>query len=304
MIKIGNVMSRDVLRAFKDEKILSVVERLQKHRIGAMVIIDKDTCPIGILTERDIIRGLVAYKDKLLKKEAQDIMSAPVLTLTPEEDIESAAMLMSLNRIRRVPVTKDEKLVGLISYRDIANALRKSYSDLEDKAEELEEKANRDPLTGLYNKGYLNDSLRHHFEISKREGNSMSLMFIDIDHFKKINDTYGHQCGDVILKELAALMVEKTRAVNVVGRFGGEEFMIISPFGDYKSTPSFAERLRSTVEEHKFIWEDKTIPVKISIGVAVWNPSVKSPAELVKQADQALYRAKNEGRNRVVVYDN
>lgn len=304
MINIGDVMSRDVLRAGKTEKIFSIVERLQKHRIGAIVIIDKETRPIGILTERDIIRGLVAYKDLLLEKEAQDIMSAPVLTVAPEEDIESAAMLMALNRIRRVPVTKDEKLVGLISYRDIANALRKSYSDLEEKAEELEEKANRDALTGLYNKGYLNDSLRHHFEISKREGNSMSLMFIDIDHFKIINDTYGHQCGDVILKELAALMVEKTRAVNIVGRFGGEEFMIISPFGDYKSTPSFAERLRSTVEEHQFIWEGKAIPVKISIGVAIWNPSVKSPAELVKQADEALYRAKNEGRNRVAVYDN
>lgn len=304
MMKIGDVMSRDVLRAFKDEKILSVVERLQKHRIGAMVIIDKETRPIGILTERDIIRGLVAYKDKLLEKDAQDIMSAPVLTIGPEQDIESAATLMSLNRIRRVPVTKDEKLVGLISYRDIANSLRKSYSDLAKKTETLEEKVNRDSLTGLYNKGYLNDSLRHHFEISKREGNSMAIMFIDIDHFKKINDTWGHQCGDYILKELSGLMVDRTRAVNIIGRFGGEEFMIISPFGDYKSTPSFAERLRSTVEEHGFFWDGNKIPVKISIGVAVWSPSVKSPAELVRQADKALYKAKNSGRNKVCVFEN
>jgi diguanylate cyclase (GGDEF)-like protein len=294
-------MSKDVLTASKEDTVMSMIERLNKHRIGAIIIINKDNVPVGIVTERDIIRSLVAYKEETLKKQAQDIMSAPVLTLEPDEDIDSAAILMTLNNVRRLPITKDNKLIGLISYRDLTNALRKSNYVLEEKAELLQDMANRDSLTGLFNKRFINDEIKRQFDAAKQSGQPMAVIMMDIDHFKLVNDTYGHQCGDYVLKNLAGIMQAKSRDINVVGRFGGEEFIILGPISDMKSSVFFAERIRSTVEETNFVWEDKEFKITISAGVCVWNSNIKDAKTMIKLADEALYAAKNSGRNQVQI---
>jgi diguanylate cyclase (GGDEF)-like protein len=301
IIKISTVMSKDVLTASKEDTVMSMIERLNKHRIGAIIIINKDNVPVGIVTERDIIRSLVAYKEETLKKQAQDIMSAPVLTLEPDEDIDSAAILMTLNNVRRLPITKDNKLIGLISYRDLTNALRKSNYVLEEKAELLQDMANRDPLTGLFNKRFINDEIKRQFDAAKQSEQPMAVIMMDIDHFKLVNDTYGHQCGDYVLKNLAGIMQAKSRDINVVGRFGGEEFIILGPISDMKSSVFFAERIRSTVEETNFVWEDKEFKITISAGVCVWNSNIKDAKTMIKLADEALYAAKNSGRNQVQI---
>ncbi len=303
MVKISDVMMTDVLTASKCDTILEMSQRLQAHRIGAIVIVDNNRYPVGIVSERDIIRSLGVYKEHALNKQAQDIMSSPVLTLEPDQDIETAATLMSLNMIRRIPVTQDDKLIGIISYRDITNALRKSYYMLEQKTEKLEDKANHDPLTGLFNKGYMEEQLTYHFELAKRSGNPMAVMFLDIDHFKKVNDTYGHQRGDEVLKKIAHILKEKSRAINVVGRFGGEEFMIIGPISDYKSALYLGERIRTAVEKEVFSHENTDFNITISIGISVWNSSIASEKDLVKFADEALYTAKRNGRNQVRMYE-
>ena len=159
MVKISDVMMTDVLTASKSDTILEMSQRLQAHRIGAIVIVDHNHYPVGIVSERDIIRSLGVYKEHALNKQAQDIMSSPVLTLEPDQDIETAATLMSLNMIRRIPITKDDKLIGIISYRDITNALRKSYFMLEQKTEKLEDKANHDPLTSFLTRVIWKNSL-------------------------------------------------------------------------------------------------------------------------------------------------
>jgi len=296
-------MMTDVLTASKSDTILEMSQRLQAHRIGAIVIVDHNHYPVGIVSERDIIRSLGVYKEHALNKQAQDIMSSPVLTLEPDQDIETAATLMSLNMIRRIPVTQDDKLIGIISYRDITNALRKSYYMLEQKTEKLEDKANHDPLTGLFNKGYMEEQLTYHFELAKRSGNPMAVMFLDIDHFKKVNDTYGHQRGDEVLKRIAHILKDKSRAINVVGRFGGEEFMIIGPISDYKSALYLGERIRTAVEKEVFSHDNTDFNITISIGISVWNSSIASEKDLVKFADEALYTAKRNGRNQVRMYE-
>jgi len=296
-------MMTDVLTASKSDTILEMSQRLQAHRIGAIVIVDHNHYPVGIVSERDIIRSLGVYKEHALNKQAQDIMSSPVLTLEPDQDIETAATLMSLNMIRRIPITKDDKLIGIISYRDITNALRKSYFMLEQKTEKLEDKANHDPLTGLFNKGYMEEQLTYHFELARRSRNSMAVMFLDIDHFKKVNDTYGHQRGDEVLKRIAHILKDKSRAINVVGRFGGEEFMIIGPISDYKSALYLGERIRTAVEKEVFSHENTDFNITISIGISVWNSSIASEKDLVKFADEALYTAKRNGRNQVRMYE-
>ena len=303
MVKISDVMMTDVLSAAKTDTILDMSKRLQAHRIGAIVIVDNNRYPVGIVSERDIIRSLGIYKEQALNKQAQDIMSSPVLTLEPDQDIETAATLMSLNMIRRIPITVNDRLAGIISYRDITNALRKNYYMLEQKTEKLEDKANHDPLTGLFNKGYLEEQLTYHFELAKRSGNPMAVMFLDIDHFKKVNDTYGHQCGDEVLKKIAHILKDKSRAINVVGRFGGEEFMIIGPISDYKSALYLGERIRTAVEKEVFSHENTDFNITISIGISVWNSSIASEKDLVKFADEALYTAKRSGRNQVRMYE-
>ncbi len=299
MVKIGAVMSKDVLTTRKEDSVLSMLERLQKHRIGAVVVTNKENVPIGIITERDVIQALVTYKEEIFKKQAQDIMSAPVLTLDPDEDINSAVILMTLNGIRRIPITKDNKLVGLISYRDLTNALHKSYYTLEEKAEKLQDEANRDALTGLFNRKFINEALEKQFEAAKLTDSPMGVIMIDIDHFKKVNDTYGHPCGDHVLKTLAAIMQSKSRDINIVGRYGGEEFIILGPISDLKSSTYLAERLRSTIEATTFFCEDKEFKITISAGVCVWNSKIKDAKSMIKLADDALYSAKKGGRNLV-----
>lgn len=303
LMKIGAVMAKDVLTTYKEEPILTLLERLNKHRIGAVVVINKENMPIGIITERDIIHALVSYKEELFKKQAQDIMSAPVLTLDPEQDIDSAAILMTLNGIRRIPITVDNRLVGLITYRDLTNALRKSYFSLEEKAEVLQDMANKDALTGLFNKRFINEELKKQFDTAVKSGTSMTVIMIDIDHFKIVNDTYGHQCGDYVLKTLSVILQTKSREINIVGRYGGEEFIIIGPISEYKSSLFFAERLRASVEETVFNWDNREFHITISAGICVWNQHIKDSKTMVKLADEALYEAKNNGRNQVKMSD-
>ncbi|MBP7791949.1 MAG: GGDEF domain-containing protein [Candidatus Goldbacteria bacterium] len=303
--KVEQIMLKDVLKANKNDTILYVCELMDKHHLGAVVIVDSNDSPIGIVTESDIIKSLIAYKEKTHLLPAGDIMSAPLVTLSPEDDIEFAFIQLALNRIRRLPVVKDNKLVGLISYMDISNALRKNLYRLQEKTEVLEIKAITDPLTGLYNKNYINEQLKSFFSLSKRTNQPMAIIMIDVDHFKSINDKYGHLCGDEVLKKISGILKEKTREINVIGRYGGDEFIILGPISDYKSAFYMTERLRNIIENTPFYYDDnkRKFNVTISAGIAIWNYKIKNCKELLKLADMALYLAKNSGRNQVRMSD-
>ncbi len=303
--KVEQIMLKDVLKANKKDTILYICELMDRHRLGAVVITDKNDCPVGIVTERDIIKAIIAYKEKTHLITAGDIMSAPLVTIKPDDDIEYAFIQLSLNRIRRIPVIKDNKLVGIVSYRDISNALRKNLYKLQEKTESLEIKAITDPLTGLYNKNYINEQLRDFYSLAKRTNQPMAIIMIDIDHFKNVNDKYGHLCGDEVLKKISFILKEKTREINVIGRYGGEEFIILGPISDYKSAFYIAERLRTIIENTTFYCDEKKEEFKITIsaGVSVWNQKIKNYRELLKLADEALYLAKRNGRNQVRMSD-
>ncbi len=303
--KVEQIMLKDVLKAGKNDTLLTICELMDKHRLGGVIIVDKNDYPIGIVTERDIIKAIIAYKGKTHLIPAGDIMSAPLVTLTPDDDIEYAFMQLSLNRIRRIPVIKDNKLVGIVSYKDISNALRKDFYKLQEKTESLEIKAITDPLTGLYNKNYINEQLKSFFSLSKRTNQPMAIIMIDIDHFKNVNDKYGHLCGDEVLKKISDILKEKTREINVVGRYGGEEFIILGPISDHKSAFYVAERLRSLIENTSFYCDEKNekFNITISAGISVWNSKIKNCKELLKLSDDALYLAKRNGRNQVRTAD-
>jgi two-component system, cell cycle response regulator len=157
-----------------------------------------------------------------------------------------------------------------------------------------------DGLTQIYNKRYFMEVLEREISRSHRYGRELSLIMFDIDHFKVINDTYGHLAGDHVLKHLASAVKGRIRREDIMARYGGEEFTIILPEIDNYNSRQFAEKIRRLVEKTVFKFEDTQIPVTISIGVATSNADINAPEEFIKLSDENLYEAKRRGRNCVV----
>ncbi len=169
---------------------------------------------------------------------------------------------------------------------------------------ELKKMAITDGLTGLFNRRHLEERLNEMFEHSSRLHEPLAIAMFDVDHFKSVNDTHGHQAGDIVLAEFAKLLRGTAREIDRVGRYGGEEFLVILPGTVLDAAVTFAERARQQVETHKFRYDGGDLTRTISVGVAGWpHPRIQTRAELVKAADDALYLAKSMGRNRVVRFD-
>ena len=168
--------------------------------------------------------------------------------------------------------------------------------------ETLRLEAIRDPLTGLYNRRYMEESLEREAQRTRRRGTSMGIIMVDIDHFKQLNDTHGHEAGDVVLRELGALFRRHTRSEDTACRYGGEEFLLIMPEVQLEIARQRAEELRVIVADCLRIrWREQTLSVTISIGVAALPAHGFSITEVLKAADDALYQAKANGRNQVSV---
>ncbi len=162
--------------------------------------------------------------------------------------------------------------------------------------------ATLDRMTRLYTHHYFNERLAEEMMRSKRYGTPLSLIMADIDHFKKINDTYGHQQGDVILKGIARIFRENIRSVDIPARYGGEEFSVILPGSDLDDACSISERLRKAIENTEFQGEHNPIRITISIGIAEYKMESDTDISLlISRTDRALYNAKHNGRNRVSV---
>jgi two-component system cell cycle response regulator len=168
---------------------------------------------------------------------------------------------------------------------------------------QMYESALRDGLTKAFNKKYFTDRLESEFTFSIRHVAPLALVLFDIDHFKKVNDTHGHQAGDHVLSEMSTLLTAALRAEDVFARYGGEEFAVICRGSDLGQAQIVGERMRKAVETHRFVYEGTHIPITISLGVAgLPNPAVKDASDLVNLADKALYQSKHGGRNRVTVH--
>lgn len=179
--------------------------------------------------------------------------------------------------------------------------IKQLQDELRERMHELDLLASTDPLTGLYNRRFFFQRMEEELSRANRTGNPICLAYIDIDHFKLINDTYGHQAGDAILMQASQIMTHLLRRSDVLGRIGGEEFLILLPDTNGAGGERIAERLRQRVEEASFVFEETVIDVTISIGVYhATDPLVLGVDELVQRADAALYAAKQGGRNRIV----
>ena len=169
---------------------------------------------------------------------------------------------------------------------------------------ELQRVAVTDALTGLHNRRNVETLLHDMFEHSIRLNEPLACAMFDIDHFKSVNDTYGHQAGDAVLEQLAGILEATAREIDKVGRYGGEEFIVLLPGAGLDDAVTFAERTRQQVESHTFTFEGGSLRRTISGGVAAFpHPRIAHREALVKAADDALYVSKELGRNRVVRFD-
>jgi len=168
--------------------------------------------------------------------------------------------------------------------------------------EKLRDLAVRDPLTELFNRRYMEETLRRELSRSAREDRPLSLVMIDIDHFKQLNDTYGHPAGDLVLKELAALLLRHLRSEDIVCRFGGEEFVAILPGAPLMTAAQRAESWRLAFQELRIEYEDQVLTGTLSMGIAEYPRHGATGEDLLFQADSAMYMAKRAGRNRVMVW--
>lgn len=179
------------------------------------------------------------------------------------------------------------------------NLLTREYS-----SESLMRFAFTDYLTGLRTRGYFEQQLDLEFKRAERRKQKFALLMIDIDHFKRLNDTYGHHVGDQVLREVASILVKDMREVDTVARYGGEEFVIILPETTETGALYVAERLRRAVDQAKF-FTSSPHPIQhltISVGVAVYDNDARFKRDLIECSDAALYAAKHEGRNRTISY--
>ena len=175
-------------------------------------------------------------------------------------------------------------------------------TELKNAFDSLSEISNRDGLTGMYNRRYLEQRLSMEFDRCRRYTGEFSFLIFDLDHFKKVNDTYGHLAGDEVLCAVSKRIHSLLRTVDVLGRYGGEEFGIILPSTSLEGALVVAEKLRQVVAQTPIMFKDIAIPVTTSIGVAEFKPDMANYEHLIHCADLALYYGKENGRNRVTSY--
>lgn len=173
-------------------------------------------------------------------------------------------------------------------------------AELQQNHAKLEQLATTDNLTELANRKLIMDTLVRQFEYYQRYSKEFSIMMIDVDHFKKINDTYGHLAGDAVLWQISRIFLETLRNVDTAGRYGGEEFLIVMAETEGEQARHTAERIRKAVLQHEFVFEKTSMQISISIGVAKIQAGDEDEGTLVNRADQAMYQAKKNGRNQVV----
>jgi two-component system, cell cycle response regulator len=165
--------------------------------------------------------------------------------------------------------------------------------------EHLHQASVQDPVTDIPNRRYFEEFVQREIARTRRYDRPLALLMIDLDHFKKVNDTYGHVCGDAVLHDFAHVVSARLRQSEFLARYGGEEFALTLPETNLRGASIVAESIRLLVEKHGFTWENHTLAVTISIGGALLGPDMTSVGELVQAADQELYKAKRGGRNRV-----
>lgn len=239
--------------------------------------------------------GFTFLKMKNAKPQFNDI---PVIVLTSKDD--PSSKVQGLEKGAHDYITKPFNEKELIARVKVHLKIKTLQDELKKKNAMLQKISITDELTKIYNRRYFMQRLKEEYLRAVRYNEKISLILMDLDDFKHVNDNYGHQAGDNILMKVARLMKLQLRACDIIARYGGEEFIVILPYTDCHGACTLAERIRVALEANPFKFSKKTVIVTLSAGVASY-PEHKSISyeDLIKKADEALYQAKNKGKNKV-----
>ena len=255
---------------------IEALEKIEKHPNIKLILTDY---------EMPNMNGIEFIK-KVRQKYDIDDKTIIALSSISEKDISSTLLKIGANDFLNKPFIEEELMCR------IDNNIKNSIL-----IDEIKEMAFKDALTGLYNRRYFFDIAEKMFLTSKREEKEISILMCDIDHFKKINDTYGHQTGDIIIKKVASILAQNIRKNDIAARYGGEEFVILLYDCPIKFANLIGEKIRKTIESLEIKENNTTIKFTISIGISNKGNSLE---DIIKDADKMLYKAK-ETRNKVVI---
>lgn len=288
--KILATRSRSGVHGVAPETSLKeVATKLIELRIGALVVCDADGNLQGIVSERDLI-PIIAEPDGLSDQTPVDqVMTRVVITCNLDDDVAKILNVMNANSIRHIPVMEEGKLAHMVSIRELTTAY-----------EMLRKEAETDPLTELSNRRPFLRALEKEFARAKRFRHPMSVAMLDVDHFKSVNDTYGHDAGDQVLKAISDILVSEFRTIEHIGRLGGEEFAVIFPETDTEGAHAACARVLGKIQSTLTPVDGAKISVTASIGTAEVTAKARDGATVLKWADERLYEAKRGGRNCVV----
>ena len=277
----------------KEEAFLGEINEQIEREITVMVLsavkksINRETVSLKVLrrrirqqVRRQIMKGIAQETEKIL----------PELRNMVKEEVKKTSLDI-INQLKRQ--------TGKQLQSEVKEQIKESTSVLREQAEESEKKAITDGLTGAFNRRFFETKLDEELSLAKRFRNKMCLIMFDIDHFKEVNDTYGHQAGDVILAEAVQVARSFVTSIDSLCRYGGEEFAVIMPETGIEKALETAEKIRAAIQDHAFYGGDRLINVTVSFGVAEYPTHSLIKQALIEKADGALYYAKQSGRNNV-----
>lgn len=237
---------------------------------------------------------------RLIKSITQSTF-LPIILLTARTDTDSRVTGLRIGADDYVCKPFDER--ELLARVNNLLRLKRMHDNINDAKERLADLAVKDELTGLYNYRYLHNRMGEEFKRADRYREPLACIMVDIDHFKEVNDRYGHDAGDAVLREVAARLNKAVREIDVVTRYGGEEFLLVLPSTNFAGALSVADRVWRAIGSQRFMLERKELQLTVSVGVAVFpSRDIKSKDSLIKAADRAMYQSKNEGRDRICVF--
>ena len=241
-------------------------------------------------------------------KRDRDMSTVPLVVMTVKRDVKTKieALRGGADDFIVKPFHFDELdavMRASLKKRYLYTSLERANRQLRDANEKLLKLTVTDDRTSLHNDRYLKRRLAEEFKRARRYGSPLTLMLVDLDHFKQVNDKYGHDCGDQVLAEFARVLFDNAREIDIVGRYGGEEFLMILPNTDAIRAAVVAERVRKATEEHVYRHKEFLVRITVSIGLASIpaNAALRTEADLLRAADEALYRAKRTTRNKVIL---
>lgn len=291
--KLGSIdetITKPIFKILEHQSKNAYILFLKGHLLGKLCTLQKGTTIIGRSAQADI-----PLKDASVSREHSEIkVDGEKATI---KDLGSTnGTFVNNKRITRHALKDGDKIQ--ISSSTVFKFI---LSDESEKVfhDELYRMGVMDPVTNIYNKRYFTERLQQEFSLAKRNKTELSLIMIDLDFFKKINDTYGHLAGDFILGKLSEVFSSMTRNEDIVARYGGEEFVAILPGSSEEGAVICAERIREKIAQTPFIFERETINITVSIGIATLdeNNFFGSYEDFIEAADNCLYRSKKNGRN-------